>query len=583
MSWGEKLWDKFDIVEKHTEKGIQFSRRVVQFFEEYATKKREHAQQMRKLVKQYNVNYKKGNATSIAGKKAGKEGAKDYSYESAFYVMLEHVNEMATLEETMASDLEDKIILTAKHRHNDFMSKRKQFLSAGRDHNVRLSNSMKFLETAENNFKKACKARDEAQAAFTKADKDMNVTKALVAKCEQTLKTKTELMESSKQEYLLQLKQTNEAQRSHFFEQMPLVFTDLEHLDTDRIQDLQALIHDFASLHENYQPLIEKCLVGVHRCAADEVKVEEDLQLVVMRHESIEFPPGDKLFVDYSNPNAIHEAPSNISPASSHRPQAPPPRSARSQTASSTLSSLEGNNNISPTSTQSHPTTAAAAGEDAGDATNSSNSSCTYSSSATAASADPKSVTLAPSQNQGKDKEKKKRGRFLSFMSKKSKTFNSNEQSNLAQDFPDIPYVNEVPPQQRVKTEAKIVELEREIEKLEREREGMLKLKISYTNNTAYGDPKSLEPKIAKVGQELDVRRMELKRYTEFLTAISTGVVRPLRANSSAAQNRISKGDYQGGGEYGDPSNCYTEDASSPRWRRNSAKQSSFKYHGRLY
>ena len=253
MSWGEKLWDKFDIVEKHTEKGIQFSRRVVQFFEEYATKKREHAQQMRKLVKQYNVNYKKGNATSIAGKKAGKEGAKDYSYESAFYVMLEHVNEMATLEETMASDLEEKIILTAKHRHNDFMSKRKQFLSAGRDHNVRLSNSMKFLETAENNFKKACKARDEAQAAFTKADKDMNVTKALVAKCEQTLKTKTELMESSKQEYLLQLKQTNEAQRSHFFEQMPLVFTDLEHLDTDRIQDLQALIHDFASLHENYQ------------------------------------------------------------------------------------------------------------------------------------------------------------------------------------------------------------------------------------------------------------------------------------------------------------------------------------------
>ena len=101
-------------------------------------------------------------------------------------------------------------------------------------------------------------------------------------------------------------------------------------------------------------------------------------------------------------------------------------------------------------------------------------------------------------------------------MSKKSKTFNSNEQSNLAQDFPDIPYVNEVPPQQRVKTEAKIVELEREIEKLEREREGMLKLKISYTNNTAYGDPKSLEPKIAKVGQELDVRRMELKRYAFF-------------------------------------------------------------------
>ena len=112
-------------------------------------------------------------------------GPKEYSYEAAFYVMLDHVTEMASLEESMASDLEEKIISTAKNRHSDFMSKRKQFLSAGRDHNVKLANAIKFLETAETNFKKACKARDEAQIAFTKADNDMNVTKALVAKCEQ--------------------------------------------------------------------------------------------------------------------------------------------------------------------------------------------------------------------------------------------------------------------------------------------------------------------------------------------------------------------------------------------------------------
>ncbi|XP_075260515.1 formin-binding protein 1-like isoform X2 [Convolutriloba macropyga] len=589
MLWGEKLWDKFDIVEKHTEKGIQFSRRVVQFFEEYASKKREHAQQMRKLVKQYNVNYKKGNPTGAAGKKGGVKETKDYSYETAFYVMLEHVNEMATLEETMASDLEEKIILTAKHRHNDFMSKRKQFLSAGRDHNVRLSNSLKFLENAENNFKKACKARDEAQTAFTKADNDMNVTKALVAKCEQTLKTKTDLMENSKQEYLQQLKQTNDAQHDHFFEQMPLVFSDLETLDTDRIQDLQSLIHDFANLHENYQPHLSKCLLAVHQCAED-MNVDEDLELVVTRHESTLFPPGDRTFIDYSNPNAIHDAPSNISPTS-QRPQVQP-RSSKTQTTTSTLSSNEGGgahqNNTSPCSTQSLPGADASMAADA--TYNSSNSSGN-----TNSGGDPKCVTLAPSLNNnnnppvtGKDKDKKKRGRFLSFMSKKSKTFNPNNQPNLLQEFSDIPFVNEAPPQQRMKTEAKIVELEREIEKLEREREGMLKLKTSYANNTAYGDAKSLEPKIARVGQELDSRRLELKRYTEFLTAISTGLTRPARANSSAAQNRISR-DYQSGsgGEYGESSsNYYAGGAQTSRClfvfrRRGSWRQTSLQHFDR--
>ena len=72
MLWGEKLWDKFDVVEKHTEKGIQFSRKIVQFFEDYAAKKREHAGQMRKLVKHYNVNYKKsGNPKAGGGNSPG--------------------------------------------------------------------------------------------------------------------------------------------------------------------------------------------------------------------------------------------------------------------------------------------------------------------------------------------------------------------------------------------------------------------------------------------------------------------------------------------------------------------------------
>ncbi len=253
MLWGDKLWDKFDIVEKHTEKGVHFSRRVVQFFEDYAAKKREHAQQMRKLVKHYNVNYKKGASSSSGPSKKGVTEAKEYTYETSFYVMLEHVSDMATLEETMAADLEEQIIVAAKVRHNEFMSKRKQFLSAGRDHNVKLANAMKFLETAENNFKKACKARDEAQTAFTKADNDMNVTKALVAKCEQSLKAKRDQMEMSKEEYSVQLQQTNKAQFEHYNEQMPLVFSDLQTLDSDRIQDLQLLIRDFAKLHENYQ------------------------------------------------------------------------------------------------------------------------------------------------------------------------------------------------------------------------------------------------------------------------------------------------------------------------------------------
>ena len=186
-----------------------------------------------------------------------------------------------------------------------------------------------------------------------------------------------------------------------------------------------------------------------------------------------------------------------------------------------------------------------------------------------------RSVTLAHPAAAGSGtsappaKEKKKRGRFLSFMSKKSKTFGGNNVQNtttsLQQDFADIPFVCEAPAQQKIKSEAKIVELNREIDKLEKERDGMLRLKTSYLTNTAYGDAKSLEPKISRVGQELDSKRIELKRYSEFLAAVkcsnSATCAASVGSSQSSKSNRDShrySRDYQPDSNYGESSNCYS-------------------------
>ena len=185
-----------------------------------------------------------------------------------------------------------------------------------------------------------------------------------------------------------------------------------------------------------------------------------------------------------------------------------------------------------------------------------------------------RSVTLAHPSNMsgasgsasGAAKEKKKRGRFLSFMSKKSKTFGGNNVQNttsLQQDFADIAFVCDPPAQQKLKSEAKVLELNREIDKLEKERDGMLRLKNSYLTNTAYGDAKSLEPKISRVGQELDSKRIELKRYSEFLAAVKSSTSATCAASVGNNQSKSKRDSsrfsaYQPDSNYGEVPNCYS-------------------------
>lgn len=130
---------------------------------------------------------------------------------------------------------------------------------------------------------------------------------------------KTQTCDQAKNEYAVQLQQTNQLQRQHFRSGLPEVFRQLQDLDEKRIKNIKNFIKGSVELERNVFPIINKCLDGVLK-AADIINEKEvgwdtrfstskyaqvlvcfqDTLLVIEKYKSGFQPPEDFPFEDLS-------------------------------------------------------------------------------------------------------------------------------------------------------------------------------------------------------------------------------------------------------------------------------------------
>merc|ERR1711963_731303 len=53
MSWGTELWDQWDNIGQHTQKGPDFCERYIHFLKERSSVEMDYARQLKKLVKNF--------------------------------------------------------------------------------------------------------------------------------------------------------------------------------------------------------------------------------------------------------------------------------------------------------------------------------------------------------------------------------------------------------------------------------------------------------------------------------------------------------------------------------------------------
>lgn len=447
MNWGIELWDQYENIAIHTQRGIDFMEKCGHFIKERCAIETEYASKLRRLVKNYQPKKKDEEESQFTSLKA-------------FIAMLNEINDLAGQHEIIAENLGQCIFRGIITLIKELKEEKKKHLQDGAKLQAQLQASYFQLEKTKRSYEKAFKESEKALENYQKADADLNLSRAEVEKARNLKQQKTKQCDDSKNDYASQLQETNRLQTQHYTQLMPNVFKSLQIMDEKRITELQKLMKQSADIERKVFPILNQCLDGITK-AADSINPTEDSRLVIEKYKSGFLPPADIPFEDLGN--------------------------------------------MKQGSTGS------------GGSNGSSDGSCNGPVSYPSIRSD--SATIRGTVTASRMKSRK--GIFGFFGASK-------------EDYSDLP-----PNQRRKKLQQKIDYISAQIQQETAARDGLMKMKVVYEQNSALGDPLSIEGQLTENGQKLDRLRQDLHKYQNYLAEADGKAVTP----SLSHRNRNSISD----------------------------------------
>ncbi|XP_043955530.1 cdc42-interacting protein 4 homolog isoform X3 [Gambusia affinis] len=288
MDWGTELWDQCDIIEKHTQSGLELVEKYVKFVKERTEIEQSYAKQLRNLSKKYNQ------------KRSNKDepDCRLSSYQS-FVDILNEMNDYAGQRELIAENMIMNICIDLTKYLQELKQERKTYLLEAKKAQQSLESTYKQLDSSKKRFEREWREAERAAQYAEKTDQDINATKADVEKAKQQAHMRARVAEDCKNDYAAQLQKYNKEQSQFYFNDMPLIFNKLQDLDERRIRKLGHGYILFSDTEKNVMPIIGKCLEGITK-AGTNVNEKNDTMLIIEQNKSGFERPGDVEFEDYS-------------------------------------------------------------------------------------------------------------------------------------------------------------------------------------------------------------------------------------------------------------------------------------------
>ncbi|XP_052602750.1 cdc42-interacting protein 4 isoform X5 [Peromyscus californicus insignis] len=299
MDWGTELWDQFEVLERHTQWGLDLLDKYVKFVKERAEVEQAYAKQLRSLVKKY-----------LPKRPTKDDPEVKFSQQQSFIQLLQEVNDFAGQRELVAESLGIRVCLELAKYSQEMKQERKMHFQEGRRAQQQLENGLKQLETSKRKFERDCREAEKAAHTAERLDQDINATKADVEKAKQQAHLRNHMAEESKNEYAAQLQRFNRDQAHFYFSQMPQIFDKLQDMDERRATRLGAGYGLLSEAELQVVPIIGKCLEGM-KVAAESVDAKNDSQVLIELHKSGFARPGDLEFEDFSQ--VMNRVPSDSS------------------------------------------------------------------------------------------------------------------------------------------------------------------------------------------------------------------------------------------------------------------------------
>ncbi|XP_064828337.1 formin-binding protein 1-like isoform X12 [Oncorhynchus masou masou] len=443
-------------------------------------------------------------------KNSKEEEENKYTSCRAFLSTLNELNDYAGQHEVIAENLTSQIITELLRYLTELKAERKSHFHDGRKAQQHIECSWKQLESSKRRFERDCKEADRAQQYFERMDADINVTKADVEKARQQAQMRHQMAADSKSEYSNFLTKFNQEQNEHYYTLIPNIFQKLQEMEERRIERVGVSMKTYAEVDREVLPIVGKCLDGMTK-AAESIEPKTDSRQVVESYKSGFEPPGDVEFEDYGPGQSMKRTVSETSLSNSRGEAKERPSGGKSK---GKLWPFIKNKNKSP-----------------------------------------------------KQNKEPLSNRFNEFMASKPKMTclrSLRRGGSGPEDFSHLP-----PEQRRKKLQAKIDDLNKDIQKEMDQKDALTKMKGVYEKNPQMGDPASVDPRLVEVAMNIEKLQSEVQKFEGWLAEVEgrlpsksdpprrqSGLYETQNSNSSTVANNCAQ-------DRESPDGSYTEEQSS--------------------
>uniref|UniRef100_A0AAY5EVC5 Thyroid hormone receptor interactor 10 n=1 Tax=Electrophorus electricus TaxID=8005 RepID=A0AAY5EVC5_ELEEL len=288
MFWG----DQHDVMEKHTQSGLELLERYVKFVKERTEIEQNYAKQLRSLSKKY----------SRRGNKEDQEIK--FTYQQAFQEVVNEMNEYASQRELLSENLSINICVELTRYLQELKQERKSVRESGEK-----------SQRCKKRFEKEWKEAEKVNQQVEKTEQDPGSTKADVDKVRMIAHQRTHTADECKNEYAAQLQKYNKMQNSFYHTETPAIFNKLQDMDERRIRKLAEGYSLLADTERKILPSLSKSLDTI-TAASNKTNEKQDSMTLMEQHKSGVAPPTDVEFEDYSQgikpatmENSVHRSP----------------------------------------------------------------------------------------------------------------------------------------------------------------------------------------------------------------------------------------------------------------------------------
>lgn len=287
MDWGSDLWDQHDVIERHTQSGLDLLDRYVKFVKERAEIEQTYAKMLRNLTKKYSRRgIKEDQDTKLTN-------------QQVFQDMLSTLNEYAAQREQLSESMTLTICVELSRNLQELRQERKNYLCDVKKAQQNLESTFKQLEISKKRFEKEWREAEKANQQTEKVQQDANATKADVEKAKQHAHVRIHMADESKNEYASQLQRYNKEQNHLYHSEIPSVFKKLQELEERRIRLLADGYVQFSETEKKVLPNINKCLDTISSTGRN-IDEKQDTLALIEQYRSGAAPPADVEFEDYS-------------------------------------------------------------------------------------------------------------------------------------------------------------------------------------------------------------------------------------------------------------------------------------------